>query len=426
VTVGGQSAQVTAVYNYAPISPYPFPANALQFTIPPGVAGNAVDVTVSTSSGSTTASGAFHYTAAVKSYPITANLQSGIYDEGRDLYYFADKAQIQVLSTTEGQWLAPIPLPGTSNQTQLLAISESPDGTKLAVSDYEGQTIYVLDPDNPASATSYPMSLDHDGFAASLAPSGVTVTNAGIVYFVTNDINGTGTPLFHELNIASATITDIGYSGGLASSGGDEFDRVLQSPDGTKVYSSVVGGVTVSYWLNTGNNEITYYTTYLSEDFPDLSISEDGTTLDVGGEWTDSTLNPETEVVYIDWETWFPLAANGQKLNGDGNVIFSPLTDGIDILDSDTGRLLYRIQIPVMPANVYDVLVVPKGQDTLAVISANAVSLVDLSSLSLPAVRGSRSVRGTRNSRSQRRSSTRLQSPRSHLFSHRSRLRHRS
>ena len=100
---------------------------------------------MSTASGSTTATGAFHYTAAVQSFPIDANLQSGIYDAGRDLYYFADQSQIQVLSRTDGKWISPIALPGTSGKTQLLAISESPDGTKLAVSDFGGQAIYVLE-----------------------------------------------------------------------------------------------------------------------------------------------------------------------------------------------------------------------------------------------------------------------------------------
>ena len=61
--------------------------------------------------------------------------------------------------------------------------------------------------------------------------------------------------------------------------------------------------------------------------------------------------------------------------------MFSPLTDGIDMLARNTGRLLYRVQIPVTPANVYDVLVNTEGQNTLAVISATAVSFVDLSSL---------------------------------------------
>jgi hypothetical protein len=380
VTVGGQSAPVTAVYTSAPISPYPIPVNALQFTIPPGAAGTAVNVTVTTAAGSATATGGFYYTAAVQSYPVTANLQAGIYDAGRDLYYFADQAQIQVLSTSAGQWLSPITLPGVSSKTQLLAISESPDGTKIAVSDFGGQTIYVLNPDNPASATSYPMSLDNDGFAASLAPSGLAVTDNGMVYFNTADINGTGTPSFHKLNTASNSIVDLGS---LQSAGGsDEFDRVLLSPDGSKVYSCAAGGVTVAFWLDTSNDAISYSSLdFTDDDFPDLAVSGDGSTLDVTSAWTDSVLNPETPVTYIDWETWFPLAANGQKLNQDGSVLFSPLTDGIDVISQNTGHLLYRIQIPVTPATVYDALLVAGGQNTLAVITTTGVSFVDLSSL---------------------------------------------
>jgi hypothetical protein len=379
VTVGGQSAPVTKVYTYAPISPYPFPVNALQFTIPPGTAGAGVDVTVTTTAGSATAMGVFHYTAATESYPVTANLQSGIYDAGRDLYYFADQAQIQVLSKSTGKWLSPITLPDVSSKTQLLAISESPDGTNLAVSDFGGQTIYVLNPDNPTSAKSYPMSLDHDGFSASIAPSGLAVTDNGMVYFNTADINGTGTPSFHKLNTSTNSITDLGS---LQSAGGsDEFDRVLLSPDGSKVYSGAVGGVTVAFWLDTGNDAISYFSSDLTEDFPDLAISGDGSTVDAAGEWTDSLLNPQTVVTYIDWETWLPLAADGQKLNQDGSLLFSPLTDGIDVIAQGTGHLLYRVQIPVTPAPVFDALVVAGGQNTLAVITAEGVSFVDLSSL---------------------------------------------
>jgi hypothetical protein len=382
VTVDGQSAPVTAVFNFAPISPYPFPANALQFTIPPGTAGAAVDVTVTTPSGSTTAAGAFHYTAALQSYPLTANLQSGIYDAGRDLYYFADKTQIEVLSKSAEKWLSPIPLSGVTSKTQLLAISESPDGTKLAVSDFGGQAIYVLNPDNPASSKIYPMSLDDDGFAEALAPGGLAVTNNGMVYFVTRDISGTGTPLFHKLNTAKASIIDLGYLDGLASGGpGDEFDRVLLSPDSRRVFSSTSGNVTIGYWLDTSNDQIHYAATNFFGGFQDLAVSADGGTVDVGGQLTDSSLNAQLEIAYVDWETWFPFGALGQKLNQDGSILFQPLTDGIDMIARNTGRLLYRIQIPVSPTNIYDALVVAEGQDTLAVISATAVSFVDLSSL---------------------------------------------
>ncbi len=379
VTVGGQPAPVTAVYPGAPIEPYPFPTNALQFIIPSGTAGAAVDVTVSTPSGSATAMGAFHYTAPVQSYPLTANLQAGIYDAGRDLYYFADQAKIQVLSKSEGKWLSPISLPGVTGKTQLLGIAESPDGTKLAVSDYGGQTIYVLNPDSPSSAKSYPMSLDNDTSSSSLAPDGLAATDAGMVYFATTDINGTGTPEFHKLNTATNSITDLGLqSGGLS----DKYNRVLLSPDSSKVYSSSEGG---SFYLDTSNDTIHFSSAAVLSDFPDLAVSGDGGTVDSVGSLTDSSLNPETEPAYIDWETWFPLAANGQKLNQSGSILFNPLTDGIDMIARKTGRLLYRIQIPLTPANVYDALVVAEGQNTLAVISATAVSFVDLSGLPIAA-----------------------------------------
>jgi len=380
VTVDGKAAPVTAINGYI-IEPYPFPQNSLQFTIPPGSAGTAVDVTVTTPSGSVTATGAFHYTAATQSFPLTANLQAGIYDAGRDLYYFTDQKQIQILSKSTGKWLSPIPLPGVSSKTHLLAISESPDGTKLAVSDFGGQSIYVLNPDSPASATSYPMPLDYNN-TSLLAPDGLAITDAGIVYFATADIGGTGTPAFHQLDTSTGSIINLGtiLSGGVS----DEFDRVLLSSDGSKVYSNIEGE---SFWVDTSNNQINYSagTSSGNGGVQDLAVSADSSTVDINGLLADPSLNPETEPAYIDWETWFPTAVNGQKLNQNGSILFQPLTDGIDMIARNTGRLLYRIQIPVTPANVYDSLVVAEGQNTLAVITATGVSFVDLSSLPIAA-----------------------------------------
>jgi hypothetical protein len=390
VNVGGQPASVTAVYNYAPIDPYPFPTNALQFTIPAGTAGTVADVKVTTPSGTATAAGAFHYTAATQSYPVTANLQAGIYDAGRDLYYFADQAQIQVLSTSEGKWLSPITLPGVGSNTQLLAISESPDGTELAVSDYGDQRIYVLNPDAPTSVSSYSMALDNDGFASLLAPDGLAATDAGMVYFDTNDIGGTGAAAVHKLNTAAGSITDLYFlangdplypsSGGVA----DKFDRMLLSPDGSKVYTNIEG---TSYLIDTANNQMVESISTSSGDggVQDLAVSGDGSTVDINGFLTDPSLNPEMVPAYIDWETWFPTAVLGQKLNADGSILFQPLTDAIDMLSRNAGRLLYRVQIPVTPANVYDPIFVAGGQNTVGVITATGVTFVDLSSLPIAA-----------------------------------------
>lgn len=230
------------------------------------------------------------------------------------------------------------------------------------------------------------MSLDQDGVADSLAPGGLAVTNNGMVYFDTRDINGTGTPLFHKLDTSAGSIIDLGLTDGLQSGGvGDEFDRVLLSPDGSKVYSSISGGVTIGFWLDTSNDQIHFAAANSFGGSQDLAISGDGTTVDVGGQLTDLLLNAQLDVVYIDWETWFPFGVLGQKLNQDGSIMFQPLTDGIDMLARNTGRVLYRIQIPVTPANNYDALVEAEGQNTVAVISADGVSFVDLSSLLIAA-----------------------------------------
>jgi hypothetical protein len=367
VTVGGQTAPVTAVYGYPPVSPYPFPTNSLQFTIPPGTAGSAVDVTVTTPAGSATAAGAFHYTAAVQSYPVTAHLQAGIYDAGRDLYYFTDQAQIQVFSKSTGTWLAPIVLPGVSSESQLLAIAESPDGTKLAVSDYGDGAIYVINPDYPTSVTR---------FYPEGSPTGLAITNSGKIYFSDACAD------LYKLDTSTGIQTQLAvvpYVEGII-----DFCRVLQSPDGTHIYANNDG---FGMWVATATDQVNKaflfdsYAAANNGEIPELTMSLDGSTLDILGNFADTSLNSEMPIAYIDWETWFPTAVSGQKLNQDGSILFQPLTDGIDLIARNTGRLLYRIQIPVTPASVYDPLVLAEGQNTLAVITATGVSFVDLSSL---------------------------------------------
>ena len=84
----------------------------------------------------------------------------------------------------------------------------------------------MLNPDNPSLAKSYPIS-------PAEVPEGLAITNGGIVYFCATDANGTGTPLFHKLDSTTGVITDLGT---LQSTGGnDVYDRVLLSPDGSKL-----------------------------------------------------------------------------------------------------------------------------------------------------------------------------------------------
>ena len=372
VTVGGQAAPVTALYTSAPIIPYPYPVEAVQFTVPAGTPGPA-DIMLTTANGSTTAAGAFHYVPAANSYPLPgANLQAGIYDPHRSVYYFADTSKIQVLSLTAGGWQTPITLPGVGNNTQLLALSLSQDGTKLAISDYGDKVIYVLNPASPASVQSY--ALPQGPFDLGTAPSGLAVLNNGIIYFATIDTDGTGDWAFHKLDTTSGTFTDFTQlqDGGV----NDSFIRVLLSPNG-RVYSQIEG---IVFYLDPTNDAITFATTINSNSGgnDELALSADGSTLVTNGFFADANLNATGLQVYTDRETWLPVATIGQKLDIDGSLLFQPLTNGIDVVDVQSGRLVNRVQLSVQLPTVHDSLVVDGTDDIVVAITTTGVAAIDL------------------------------------------------
>ena len=93
----------------------------------------------------------------------------------------------------------------------------------------------------------------------------------------------------------------------------------------------------------------------------------------------------ENVTAYVDWETWLPTATYGQKLNQDGSILYQPLTNGVDLIERNTGRLLYRVQVPGMLASAYDPMFLGASAGVLGYLTAAGVTFVDLSSLAIPA-----------------------------------------
>jgi hypothetical protein len=376
VTVGGQSAQVTAI---AGIPFQPFPIQFLAFTVPAGAPGAGDDVTVTTPSGAATAAGSFHYASAVDFHSSAEPLQAGVFDPNRNVYYFTSPQQIAVLSKSTGAWLTPIPLPIIKSSSQPLAISLSPDGSKLAVSDYGTATIYLLSPDNPATVKSYAVPQTGVGNALT-TPSGLAITDTGIIYYATTYVGGeTGAITLHMLDTTTSTTKDIGPF----FDAGTVLTRVLLSPDEGRVYSNISG---FPIWVDTATGQMTISNSIIapSGSVPDLAISADGKTLTTNGALTDAFLNPASLVAYTDREQFLPIPVVGQKLNQDGSLLFQPLAEGIDVIDCRTGRLLYRVEVPQGSAQVYDALVVNPIDSMVAIITTKGVALVDLGLLPNP------------------------------------------
>ena len=109
------------------------------------------------------------------------------------------------------------------------------------------------------------------------------------------------------------------------------------------------------YWIQTATDTVNLDSaTSRGFQTADSAISSDGSTISINGYLTNSSLNVEILPAYIDWETWLPAATYGQKLSQDGSILYQPLTNGVDLVERNTGRLLYRVQVPGTLANVYD------------------------------------------------------------------------
>ena len=377
VTVGGQTATVTQLLTTAtPSIPYPFPMEAVLFTVPPGTSGQNVDVKVTTPNGSTTATGAFRYFPAMQAFPLAgSSLMQGVYDPTRGLLYFTDRMQIDVFSPTLGQWLSPITISNTTVSSRLYGVAISPDGSSLAVSDAGTARIYVLSLSSIQSVQSFDVSEQISDYE----PGGLATTNTGMVYYATFNTQGYGNTAFHKLNTLTGSITDFTLVEDVGQNGDDAFIRVLLSPDGGHVYVNENGH---AWTLDTTNDNLTgALQVTVDGGSVEMAISGDGTVLATANFVTDSSLNAETEIGYVDREVWLPLAVYGQKLSSNGSVLYQPLTDGIDVIDGAAGLLKYRLALPLQAANVYDALTLDDPDGLIFVITPSGIAQVNMSSL---------------------------------------------
>jgi hypothetical protein len=383
VTIGGQPAtivQYLSTLATATLDPYyPFPLEGIVVTVPAGTAGASVAITVSNPEGSVTLNGGFTYYPAVQQFPLTsAQLAQGIYDRSRDVYYFTDQTQVRVFSRTQGQWLASIPI---ANSSRLWGIALSPNGNQLVVGDAGASVIYLLNPDSPANVTTFPVQ--NGVVDPGAEPAGLAIIDSGTVYYATFYVDTTGELAFHKLNTTTGNITDYQWlqAGAYAA---DAYARVLLSSDNTRVFLND-GGVPIA--LDTATD-----TTYLngiigiSGDY-ELTLSSNGTWMSGSEFFSDTNLNPESYIAYAEREIWNVSAVFGEKVSPDGNLLFSPLLNDIDVIDAKRGNLLTRISLSVALSPNYDALV-SDGQDNVLIAitgqTGSGIAVIDLTSVPEP------------------------------------------
>jgi IPT/TIG domain-containing protein len=388
VSVGGKIATIQGVNlgAYGVLSP-PFQLQSITYTIPPGTSGTSTDVVVTSSSGSTTSAGTFHYLPAVQSFPLPgSSLAQGIYDPGHGVYYFTDANKIQIFSLMQKKWLAPIAVPVPAGATpRLWGLSLSPDGTKLAVADPGSGVVYLLNPASPATVKAFPINPQEAGTGVLVSPAGVAISNSGIVYLVVDVQGGTGYSNFLTLNTNTGVLTDLHLDGpGLGAS--DLYLRTAISADNTRVYFNDLGYL---FSLDTATNRMfnanvgpgCCYGDY------DLTLAHNQLQLEGSGYLLDSDLNGEAPFVLNDREVLNISYVYGVKFSTDGSLLFQPATQGIDVFDGRVGTLRPRIELPMLLSSGYDALVSDGQDDVLIAITgtnSDGIAVVDLSSVTEP------------------------------------------
>lgn len=341
VTIGGQAANVTARSKYSDINDsanYPFPdVDEVQIAVPAGTPG-AADVTVASLQGGATLPKAFNY-VSIMDYSSADTFTYALYDPQRHWVYLSAGNHIDVFSADTQQFLAPIVPPSLSQTPKILGLALTPDNSKLIAADFSDMSVAIIDPDNPASSTAVaiPVTIGNSPGVAD-----VVATSNGNVFVdgVSGTFSGCGAQLF-ELNLTTLAVTartDLPFP--FLQVGGNHFSA---DAAGDQVLLAGPGGCGTFLWSASTNA----FTGSLALVSNGSSASGDGYWF--GSDYTrlDVQMIEHIQAQVPDFFYSQPGINNadlaGEKMNASGSILYTPISNAVDITDTNHGTWLGRV-----------------------------------------------------------------------------------
>jgi WD40 repeat protein len=332
VTVGGQSAQVTAPSQSGL-------EQEILVQVPSGGSG-APAITVSNAYGGGALQNAMTYIPSATIVP-DSGVGQLLYDSHRNLLYALKAKQIDVLNPSTLKFQTPL-LPGGTGGFSYTAMALTPDGSKMLVVDPGANptTLTIFNPDNPAQSTTVPL-MNYDFH-------GIVTTSTGKAFLFNATAPASGSPLEFDL----ATMT---YSMNLVNSNGfGSLTHFAATPDGNHVATASDDEIaTISIW-NSAND--TFTNAYYGAFWNDVALSPDGSTIAVltgGPGYAGAAAAFFDELPHFFGATFYPDLSSplqgevlGAVFSPSGQTLVSPLADSIEFFNVATGRLMGRLMTP--------------------------------------------------------------------------------
>jgi hypothetical protein len=375
VTIGGKPAQILTPphQDFAPSSDqFPIAAyDEIEVQVPPGAAGPA-DITITSSVGSATLSSAFTYLPGVTDYASTDKFTNILYDKTRNRVYLAAGNRIDVFDAAANNYLSPITPPSVSASPVFQGLALTPDASKLLLTNLSDTSLDIIDPDNPPTATEVPLS---PGATAPATGGDVaaTSTNQAIV-----ELSGAGTcSSFAEVldvDLGTVAVTSFPTLGCLRPN----HEQMSSTAAGDKVLLAFDAAGT--YLWNAATNQWISWQYIVSDN---ATSSGDGYWF--GSDYTslDSQLVEHTQAQIPEYfASYFDEgpqgAVFGEKMNASGSLLYQPLLQGVDVIDTSTGAWLRRIALTEQVQLVQNAMALDETGNRLFLITNAGLTVLQM------------------------------------------------
>ena len=260
-----------------------------------------------------------------------------------------------------------------------IGLAQTPDRSKLLITNYEDKTLTILPLENPAASITVPV-LDPNDTTWDPRPVRVVATGAGKALIGITRTGATGcVGKLRELDLATLIVTARDDHNISCLS---DVILLAASPQGKNVIvgSGDNSGGPISIW-NVQTNEFNQRDT--STFIGDVSVTDDASAFSVDsavfGESGELYMIPASDLVLGQSQA----AGQSTKLNATGSLLYGADVHSLKIFDRHRGTLRLQIGLPEAVRASIDSLAMNKSGTKLFLITASGLTVIELDSAPL-------------------------------------------